>query len=391
MIMYLCVVKYKYQFMNNLRKVLLLVCVFLVCASAYSQNILQAASNDLRHGDVLYKQTIEFDSGCLQHDGFVLDLNDAEFGGKKFRQSIMPVAYGDTVYSLESGSRTYFLLRNDSLLRTRDENNLEYIDYDMPEAWLRFPFKKGDAVSGYFHGVGIYCDKLVMRKFGSYFTSAVSLGKIVLPDGGVLPDCLCLHTLRNFSFITYPTDSIHAVLPVFTSDSIVARCSSLPSAVREETYRIYALGYRYPIIEISDLYDGNNCIVSHSSCYYSPVDQTMLYDMENSKTRSAMVCKTDGGEDSDDVTGNTPKYAVVHNSEEQKLTVTIDSNGSGNITAELIICDISGIVYRKQSLSCASDECQSVELSCSGLRCGEYALRIYISDGNDYSEKFFVR
>ena len=172
-------------------------------------------------------------------------------------QSFHPVAFSDTLYSLESGNRTYFLQHNDSVLFVRNENNLEYVDYDMPEVRLRFPVKKGDVMAGYFHGLGMYCDKVAMRKFGNYTTKAANSGSVILPDSKVLSNCLCLHTVRSVSFITCSADSMHAALPAFTPDSITNHIFSRPPSRREETYHIYAEGYRYPIIEINDVYDGD--------------------------------------------------------------------------------------------------------------------------------------
>lgn len=376
--------------MKESYKLFLLFYMAMINTGAYSQNILQASCNGLRHDDILHKQNIGIDTKDIGGDSFVLDLSNAELDDKRIAQSIQPVALSDTVYSLESGNRTYFLQRNDSVLLTRYENNLEYADYDMPEVRFKFPMGKGDAVSGHFHGLGMYCDKVAMRRFGSYVTKAESSGNVILPDGTVLSNCLCLHTVRNVAFITYSADSIHAALPVFNADSIINHLASFPSQRREEAYLIYAIGYRYPIIEVCDIYDGTTRL-SHTAYYNSPDGQAMLYDRENENIRTAVAGNSNNEGTNNSQDAGTPKYHVSQDTGTQTLSITMGNSSGATVTADLIICDIQGTVYKRHSVTFTSGEHKTTELSYSGLRRGEYALHIFCSDGNDYSEKFIVR
>ena len=376
--------------MTYLYKLFLLFNACMLCAGAHAQHVLRTSSNGLRQDDILQKQLIDLDSKTVSCDSFVVNLDEMEIDGKEMVQSFHPVAFSDTLYSLESGNRTYFLQHNDSVLFVRNENNLEYVDYDMPEVRLRFPVKKGDVMAGYFHGLGMYCDKVAMRKFGNYTTKAAYSGSVILPDSKVLSNCLCLHTVRSVSFITCSADSMHAALPAFTPDSITNHIFSRPPSRREETYHIYAEGYRYPIIEINDVYDGDKQL-AHAACYVSPEGQDMLYDPTNGNIRTVAADKTDMGTGEDHKGASPRNYYGSQDTERQTLTVTIENTGTVTLTANLVISDFQGIVYRKQSLTCGSGERKTAEISYSGLRNGDYALRIFCSDGNDYSEKMVIR
>lgn len=92
-----------------------------------------------------------------------------------------------------------------------------------------------------------------MRRYGTYKTKADALGKLVLPQGDTLRNVIRLHTERHVGTIIVPIDTMQYRIPAFTVDSIVRHLAPDTAKVREDEYRWYAEGYRYPILEAKTL------------------------------------------------------------------------------------------------------------------------------------------
>lgn len=90
---------------------------------------------------------------------------------------------------------------------------------------------------------------MFMRCFGAYMTKADSVGKLILPKGDTLRSVMRLHTERYVSAVYADKDTLRKKVPTFTVDSIVRHMAADSLMVREDLYRWYAAGYRYPILE----------------------------------------------------------------------------------------------------------------------------------------------
>ena len=358
---------------------------FLVCLTISGQQINQSR-NHYRNGDILEKKQVSVEGFDLNGKNGVWSLEDAELSKKSF--STEYTAEGDTMMMLERGNRTYFHQENSIVSIIGSENAQELISYDMPETWLKFPMQMGDSTSGYFNGTGRYCDHLFMRRFGTYKTMADAVGKLVLPESDTLRNVICLHTERYVGTIVTPIDTIKTDIPVFTVDSIVTHMIPDSAKVREDIYRWYAEGYRYPVLEATTLHVGSTAL-SKEVFYFAPEMQEQLaLDEENKRIRK----QTEEQQDTWNQGGNgskTPQSPIsisdvaVHG---QTARVTFDLTEDADIKG--LVCTISGMVLRQQSQHFGANTNCQMELDCSGLRKGEYVL--YLNTNGHVTSHVFV-
>lgn len=243
------------------------------CLTISGQQINQS-SNQYRSGDILEKKQVLVEGFDQNSKNGVWSFEeDTEVSNKTYYTGFTTEA--DTMMMQERGNRTYYRYRNGFLNIIGSENALELISYDMPETWLKFPMQVSDSICGYFNGTGKYCDRLFMRRFGTYLTKADAKGKIVLPSSDTLHNVLRLHTERYVSTITAPIDTMKREIPAFTVDSIIHRMATDTMMVKEDIYRWYADGYRYPVLEAKAIsYCGK--AITEEVYYCSPEMQEMI-------------------------------------------------------------------------------------------------------------------
>ena len=364
---------------------LLSIMSIVVCLTISGQQINQSC-NHYRNGDMLEKRKVSVEGFDLNGKNGVWSLEDAEISKKTYIAEY--TAEADTMMMQERGNRTYFHQENSIVSIIGSENAQELISYDMPETWLKFPMHQGDSISGYFNGTGKYCDHLFMRRFGTYKTKADAVGKLVLPEGDTLRNVIRLHTERYVGTIVTPIDTIKTDIPVFTVDSIATHLIPDSAKVREDIYRWYAAGYRYPILEATTLSYGNTTL-SQEIYYFAPETQEQLaLDEENKRIRKQTEEQQDtwnqGGNDS-----KTPQSPIsisdvaVHG---QTTRVTFDLTEDTDVKG--LVCTISGMVLRQQSQHFGANTNCQMELDCSGLRKGEYVL--YLNANGRVTSQVFV-
>lgn len=368
-----------------MRKYTILNILFAICLTTNGQQV-SKLNNHYRNGDVLEKRQVSVEGFDLNGKNGVWSLEDAELSKKS--SSTEYTAEADTMMMVERSNRTYFHLENGLVSIIGSENAQELISYDMPETWLKFPMQMGDSTSGYFNGTGKYCDHLFIRCFGTYLTKADAVGKLVLPSGDTLRNVIRLHTERYVGTIVTPIDTIKTDIPVFTVDSIATHLIPDSAKVREDIYRWYAAGYRYPILEATTLSFGNTAL-SQEIYYFAPEMQEQLaLDEENKRIRK----QTEEQQDTWNQGGNgskTPQSPIsisdvaVHG---QTARVTFDLTEDADIKG--LVCTISGMVLRQQSQHFGANTNCQMELDCSGLRKGEYVL--YLNTNGHVTSHVFV-
>ena len=175
------------------------------CLSVSGQEQLKQSCNTLRGDDALEKRQVEMTGFSLQVKDGVWSLEKAKTSKKSLVTRYLTEA--DTVMRLERGERTYYSQAD------------------------------GDSISGYFSGTGRYCDKLFLRRYGTYLTKADATGSLVLPEGDTLRHVLRLHTERLVGTELTPIDTLRYRIPGLTVDSIVRRMAGDTTLVREDVYR----------------------------------------------------------------------------------------------------------------------------------------------------------
>ncbi|MBR0166921.1 MAG: hypothetical protein IJQ13_08605 [Prevotella sp.] len=275
-------------------KLLFIIIAMAICTTIHGQQINQS-NNSYRGDDILEKRDVSTDGPDLINKNDIWSLENAEISGKAFNQEY--TTEKDTLMLLERGNRTYYLQKAGQICIIGSENAQELIGYDMPETWLKFPIQLGDSISGYFNGTGKYCDRLFMRRFGTYLTKADAVGCIVLPGGDSLSNVLRLHTERYVSNIYAPIDTMKRQIPAFTTDSIIRYMTADTMLIREDIYRWYAEGYRYPVLE-AKIVSQNEENHSEEIFYYAPeIQEQLVLDEENRNTRARLAADNTRDED----------------------------------------------------------------------------------------------
>lgn len=270
-----------------MKKNLMLVLLWVVAEVGYSQVVSQ--QNAYRCSDRLAEKQI----GLPQQKGSGSNML-WDICGQSLPDHNYIVEYGyapDTTEAVvgvtEQDSRYFYELQGDSLLLNGFENRLTKMEYDVREAYLRFPMVYGDSIEGFFHGKGRYCDRLGLRSFGYFKTKADEMGDLVVAEGDTLHQVLRLHTERIMATEQMPIEMLDS-LPVYTPDSIIDNLVNNISLIRMDICRWYVEGYRYPIIESRMRYDGDSEQPVSAKIYYCPPqEQAMLTnDPENEQVRT---------------------------------------------------------------------------------------------------------
>ena len=372
-----------------MRKVALSIILLVVCATISGQQINQS-NNRYRSYDVLEKKQVLVKGFDLNSKNGVWSLEDAELSEGTYNAEYSTET--DTLMAVERGDRTYYSQDRSTVSIIGSENFMERMSYDMPETWLRFPMQLGDSVCGYFNGSGPYCERFFMRRFGTYKTKADVAGTLVLPKGDSLRNVIRLHTERYVGTITVPIDTMEKKIPVFTVDSIDRLLVPDTAKVREDIYRWYAEGYRYPILEAKSLSYCDSLLTEEM--YYCPPDmqRTLAYDEENEQIRTRLAEEERARWlASSAVENSNPKsrgkdgftYDLSQDDVSGMVTIHYATNHDTQMTA--LVANTQGYVYRRADQSCAAG-IGSTTIDCSGLRRGQYIIYINV-DGEQYAEK----
>lgn len=287
---------------------------------------------------------------------------------------------------LEDDTRYYYASHGDTLLRSGYESPLAKVLYDKGELRLHFPMHKGDVLEGYYHGRGMYCDRIAIRNYGHSHTEAVASGSMLIPEGDTLQNVLLLHTERIQGLQYFP-DTYSDSLSMFTADS-VRRClmtdSTLVKLVNE---RWYAQGYRYPILETRQLQNlMGEPLTETQALYCSPYTQSELVDEVNEGIRQQLTV-TDHPSGPQSSTGSDRNSSGSQQASPMQntnvsingTTVNISFDLTADATVNALMCDISGMVYRSESLSGQAANTYQFSINCSGLHHGQYVLYLNVN------------
>ena len=376
-------------------KKILLIISFAVCLTTSGQTISQS-NNRYRGSDVLEKKQIVVKGFSLNDAKGVWSLEEAEISEGSYDAEYTTET--DTLMAVERGNRTYYSQDRGSVSIIGSENFMELISYDMPETWLTFPMQMGDSVCGYFNGSGPYCERFFLRRYGTYKTKADAAGKIVLPQGDTLRNVLRLHTERYVGTIAVPIDTMQYKIPAFTVDSIIQHLTPDTAKVREDIYRWYAEGYRYPILEAKTTSYRDSMLTEEM--YYCPpeIQEQLPLDEENKQVRARLIEEELARWQSPSLSpddGHHPQkrgkdgfsYELSQPDGSDLVTIHYDTDHETRVTA--LISNGLGYIYRRADQSCPAGS-GLLSLNCTGLRKGQYIIYIHV-DGNQYAEKVNVK
>ena len=378
-----------------MKKEIITIISLIVCLTISGQQISQS-NNRYRGSDMLEKKQIVVKGLSLNDTKGVWSLEEAELSEESYDAEYTTET--DTLMAVERGNRTYYSQDRRSVSIIGSENFMELISYDIPETWLTFPMQVSDSVCGYFNGSGPYCERFFLRRYGTYKTKADAAGKIVLPQGDTLRNVLRLHTERYVGTIAVPIDTMQYKIPAFTVDSIVQHLAPDTAKVREDIYRWYAEGYRYPILEAQTLSYRDSMLTEEM--YYCPpeIQEQLPLDEENKQVRARLIEEELARWQSPSLSpddGHHPQkrgkdgfsYELSQPDGSDLVTIHYDTDHETRVTA--LISNGLGYIYRRADQTCPAGSGQ-LSLNCTGLRKGQYIIYIHV-DGNQYAEKVNVK
>ena len=255
----------------------------IVCSSALPAfGQLNALHNQLRAGDVLYKQQVEFvepgKAGANQLWNFskLKTVND-----EYTLEYALPPLEGDSAYILgnlrfkkdsvkenelsvgtEHNTMYYYHQTADSLLQTGHENPSVVLAYTSPLAILRFPLDYGQSISSAYQSKGLYSGTVDIATQGTVTTTADAYGKMLLPSGDTLDLVLRVKTLQTIFDV-----------PKETGDTV----ETGNTGKQLEIYRWYSKGYRYPVFEtFRDLNLADSSVIFSTAFFFPPQDHLYL-------------------------------------------------------------------------------------------------------------------
>lgn len=345
---------------------------YLIPLSSYAQTTLTSSRNMIREGDVLSRKQIENGNIGQRGENLVWDFSEVQMQKRTSRQKYANVPDTSLLVCTENETRYYYDYQGDSLLLKGFENNLTKLNYVRPQAMLRFPVQYGDSIGGVYEARGLYCDRQSLHCYGRYKTIADGSGVLVLPSGDTLRNVLRVRTFsqgidrlsaRNRKTdMSYSNDTLH---------------------VARETIRWYAAGYRYPIIEsMAMVAKGNR---RHSAMYYCPPEEQLRLALDDGNRQYRENIQQNNYRN--DAKGTDITYRFTQNRESRWLSV--DFCLSERQQVDFILADSRGIVHRSKSCKGEAGVSQTIDISYSGLRRGQYVLYICVN-GKQYAEKFNI-
>lgn len=371
-----------------MKKEVLSIISFAVCLTINAQQICQS-NNRYRGNDVLEKKQVTMNGFSLGNIKGEWNLEEAKLSEETYNAEYTTGT--DTLMALERNNRTYYSQDRGAVSIIGSENFMELMSYDMPETWLQFPMQVGDSVAGYFNASGPYCERFFMRRYGTYKTKADALGKLVLPQGDTLRNVIRLHTERYVGTIIVPIDTMQYRIPAFTVDSIVRHLAPDTAKVREDEYRWYAEGYRYPILEAKTLSYCDTMLTAEMYYCAPDMQRDLPLDEENEAIRARLAEEEQArlwGTDSNELAnsrGNDSGFRYDISQDDGSGQISINYAAGHDVRVVALVANSQGYVYKRAEQYCPAGS-GHIPLDCTGLRKGQYIIYIN-ANGEKYAEK----
>ena len=369
-----------------MKRIIITAIVAVAVQLGYAQG---TTSHLLRNGDVVLRQQAAWTSAGEAGENIVWDFSNLNISDTQDEVTYEDVPARDGVIAgTKSLTRHYYAMAGDTLLSLGYESNTTLTDYGRSEALALMPLRLGNSLGGTIHGTVMYSERIMARTYGTYDNRVDGTGCMVLPSGDTLRHVTRLHLHRVTGTECFPYvntgDSLRHIVYTacpLTDNGMAQRMATDSTLLATDTYLWYAEGYRYPILETTATGPAGQAPVSMEAYYCAPEEQVLMYDVENEQIRSVLAA----ADALRDANGNSPAAAnggsgilsscVVSFSGD---VVTVSYTPEVGVSLRLLLCDVSGVVYRSATGDGMSG---SMALDCSGLRRGEYVL--YIQAGGD--------
>ncbi len=287
----------------------------------FAQAFLSTSTNSLRHGDILCRVEIPYESEGERGEASVWTLPAIPDDSPDYLQAIR--SNGDTTVIYERNRMLHYLMRGDTLYNKGEQSRRAYriLSQERPE--LVYPFQYGDSISGSYEGNCQY-EGIRYTVSGSGYTVADGLG--ILTDGeDTLRHVLRLH-LHDYFEDDYGNE---------TTEHWSRDC-----------FRWYCMGYRYPVMEtvITYRHDGAEQEQTGSATYlYLPVMQMELdEDVPNEELLARLEADGSNSQAGQGEEGSLASVDASLSSDGQSLTISYSLSSTSDIA--FYACDIMGNV-----------------------------------------------
>lgn len=286
-----------------------------------AQNSLTTSTNALRHGDILCRVEIPYESEGERGEASVWTLPAIPDDSPDYLQAIR--SNGDTIVIYEQNRMLHFLVRGDTLYNKGEQSRRAYRIFSQERPELAYPFQYGDSISGSYEGDCQY-EGIRYVVSGSGYTVADGMG--LLTDG---EDTLS-HVLRLHLHDYFEDHHGNGVTEQWSRDS----------------YRWYCMGYRYPVMEtvVTCRHNGAEQEQTDSITYlYLPVMQLELNeDVPNEELLARLEADGSNGQTGQSGDGSLASVDASLSSDGQSLTISYSLSSTSDIA--FYACDIMGNV-----------------------------------------------
>lgn len=374
--------------MKNLTASLLLFCP----ALCQAQTGIRYAQNKFRAGDELTKHQIAYKEPGRSGIHVLWDLGETEPTNENYELSYTEdESHKDSlIIGTEHRTMYYYHTTDNSLTLNGFENNTTKVSYDMPEVLLKFPMSYGDSISGCFHGTGTYCDKVALRTFGRYVTKADAAGMLILPDGDTIRNVLRIHTERSVYGEYFHIDSLKTISKhPYSAERIDKQGDKCQTVIRNDVYRWYAQGYRYPILETLQTHTDEDGIENRftTAFYYPPSEQNNLeYDNENREIQERLILH--GGDFRNPLSGKAGFTYNAYISDDGVIRFEYGISSEAEISYAIYTPD--GKTLYDSGTKRHAGGVYKEQFNTAGYAKGVYLINIRVND-NRYAEKILLK
>lgn len=375
---------------------LLLVLCINICNSQY---VLTKENNLIRGGDCIVKQQVEYVNPGESGENKSWDFSGINVIKDKYL--LVYRSYNDTLYTgMEHRTLYGYQFLNDTLYNTGYENPLVILNDSIAQVSIVYPLTYGQKINKDFYFKGKYSSNKTMESIGQTNIHADSYGTLILPDADTIENVLRV-CIRNISNI-----KIYDRKNGLTADTV--NVDPMP-VHKEEIFRWYAEGYRYPLFEtISHMYYKDNKLLSSfgTAFYYSMVmQQENINDSVNARIREKNILITDGKPNSRSINNcNSSEHDLIYVQEELEpeagnaslsLTIfqdniTIGYNFPKRSHIEIILTDMQGRVFYYAPKRSIENGGYDVAISRDNMMPGDYIL-CFVINGESQNRRFTLK
>ena len=325
--------------------------------------------------DRLYLNPIEYVDTVSSGVNRIWDFSNVSFAGHRVKLTLLSQSESDDSLACIIGGTQYLIhMADDTLFYDGYENTVSSVKLQCPEIILSPDVFAGKCIKGSFHGAGRYANRWNQEQYGDYETALDARGCLITAEADTIKDVFRISTGRNVVHRQMddnsPTDSVQFY---------------------QRISRIFASGYRYPVIYASAVYSAKSGkLLSHKS-YYTPLSEIERLSDNESLSKNGGIesyssqrdCANDATSENNDVI----EYSIMQDKESHSLNIAITAHKDCDV--EAVLAGITGIIYDSKKIRCVGGENYNVVFEYGKLPySAAYGVNILVEDQH-FSEKFY--